>query len=578
LKNNLKNINHLKEHFKQLDGKGYKSYKEIKGAYQADFYELHIDHVQGDPYAVPSKVSIRVSLKTANFPSETYSLKIRKIALCDFVNRIFYKESMKYSRNSFSADKSGLISIYKPEQQILERSAIVMNEEYIEARILMGLPARGRRIDGKLAIDMFFNSLPKIVEQSMLYASLDKSALKSSLDVNQDADFLRSELGEHNLIAFIANCSHLPRESGISDKPMQGSEVIEFKSPGSMEVSFDLPNYGVISGMGIKKGVTLIVGGGYHGKSTLLKALEKGVYNHVTGDGREYVVTDFDAVKIRAEDGRCVNKTTISPFIKNIPYGKSTDAFSTENASGSTSQAANIIEAIEVGARVLLIDEDTSATNFMIRDHRMQELVAKIDEPITPFVDKAKQLFDEKGISTILVMGGSGDYFDIADDVVKMHDYLPENVTSEAKDIAQKIVTQRIVEGGESFGKINQREVLLNKFNSRKGKNPNYAASKGINKILIGNSEINLNYIEQLVEVGQVTAIADAIVYLKNNSEESITIYKLTERLVEKIKHEGLDFINQYQKSGDYAVFRKYEIAAAINRIRGLDIVIKNKI
>ena len=101
--------------------------------------------------------------------------------------------------------------------------------------------------------------------------------------------------------------------------------------------------------MGIRKGITLIVGGGYHGKSTLLKALEAGVYNHIAGDGREFVITDDTAFKLRAEDGRSITGVDISPFIKNLPNKKDTVHFSTEDASGSTSQAANLMEALESG-------------------------------------------------------------------------------------------------------------------------------------------------------------------------------------------------------------------------------------
>ena len=171
---------------------------------------------------------------------------------------------------------------------------------------------------------------------------------------------------------------------------------IHFVSPSSMEVTLNLPNHGPLKGMGIPKGITLIVGGGYHGKSTLLEALELGVYNHIAGDGREYVITESDAVKIRAEDGRSIKSADISLFINDLPNGKDTCCFYTEDASGSTSQAANVMEAIETGSRLLLIDEDTSATNFMIRDELMQRVVKRSQEPITPFIERVQWLAQEK--------------------------------------------------------------------------------------------------------------------------------------------------------------------------------------
>ncbi len=239
------------------------------------------------------------------------------------------------------------------------------------------------------------------------------------------------------LVAFIANGAILPRESGVSEKPLtQGA--LPFLAPPSLEIEVELPNQGKIKGLGIKKGITLITGGGFHGKSTLLKALERGIYNHIPGDGREGVVTLESAVKIRAEDGRFIASTDISPFISNLPFNLDTQKFSTPNASGSTSQAANIIEALESKSKLLLLDEDTCATNFMIRDKRMQTLIHKEDEPITPFIDRVKELYTSFGVSTILVLGGCGDYLEVADTVIMMKNYKPLDVTLPAKKIIKR--------------------------------------------------------------------------------------------------------------------------------------------
>ena len=225
-------------------------------------------------------------------------------------------------------------------------------------------------------------------------------------------------------------------ESGISDRPMKNSVL--FQSPESMEVEMELPHKGTVKGMGIRKGITLIVGGGYHGKSTLLKALELGVYDHIAGDGREYVITVPDAMKIRAEDGRCVKNDDISMFVNNLPNGKETRSFYTEDASGSTSQAANVIEAMESGTSLLLIDEDTCATNFMVRDELMQRVVHRDKEPITPFIERARYLYEKKGISCIVVAGSSGAYFGISDWIVQMDNYVPMEITDLAKAEAEK--------------------------------------------------------------------------------------------------------------------------------------------
>jgi predicted ABC-class ATPase len=323
--------------------------------------------------------------------------------------------------------------------------------------------------------------------------------------------------------------------------------------------------------MGIKKGITLIVGGGYHGKSTLMNALERGIYNHVPGDGREFVVTGRGAVKIRAEDGRRIEKTCISPFISNLPFNRDTDSFSTEDASGSTSQSANIIEAIEAGADILMIDEDTSATNFMIRDHRMQELVAKEREPITPFIDKVEQLRSDHGISTVLVIGGSGDYFDVAHTVICMVEYLPEEVTGEASRIAEKYKAERSREGGSGFGTLIRRVPRAESLDPSRGKKEVKIDARGTHSIQFGREDIDLSGIEQIVNMSQTRAIGDALHYSRKYMDGVNTLGEVAAKVEADIDREGLDILGPWP-AGNYAGFRKLELAAAINRLRTLKV------
>jgi predicted ABC-class ATPase len=338
-----------------------------------------------------------------------------------------------------------------------------------------------------------------------------------------------------------------------------------------------LPNRGKISGMGIPEGVTLIVGGGYHGKSTLLNALSLGVYNHIPGDGRELVVSHPKVVKIRAEDGRRIEKVNISPFISNLPFGRDTDAFSTEDASGSTSQAANIIESVEIGGQVLLIDEDTSATNFMIRDHRMQELVAKKKEPITPFIDKVRQLHRELGLSTILVIGGSGDYFDVADLVICMEEYLPRDATEQARGIAARYRAERRAEGGKSFGRISDRRPLGGSLDPRRGGKSVKIGARGMQAIQFGLQNIDLSAVEQLVDVSQTRAIGDAVYFASRYMDGNRTLKEIVHLVMAEVNRKGLDVLSPFSSVGspafgDYAWFREIELAAALNRLRTLEV------
>jgi predicted ABC-class ATPase len=378
---------------------------------------------------------------------------------------------------------------------------------------------------------------------------------------------LRAGLSARGLVAFIANGSVLPRRSGIDERPLASGAVVKFKSPPSLEVKFCLPNAGEITGMGIPAGVTLIVGGGYHGKSTVLNAVERGIYNHIPSDGREFAVTVPNAVKIRAEDGRRVERVNISPFISNLPFGKDTTRFSTENASGSTSQAANIMEFLEAGTALLLTDEDTAATNFMIRDHRMQELISKDKEPITPFVDKIRQAHRDIGVSSILVIGGSGDYFDVADRVIAMDCFVARDVTDKARVIAEKYGTEREREGGEHFGRFTPRVPMRESLDASKGKREVKISGRGTKTILFGRYTIDLSAVETIVHPSQVNAIGQAIYYARTRyMDGNRTLPEILDLVMKDIEHSGLDVIDP-RRMGDYALFRRLELAAALNRL-----------
>jgi predicted ABC-class ATPase len=567
----MRNAADLRSTLRRIEGKGYKAYKDIEGDYDWGEFTLFIDHAQGDPFASPSLLRVRIPQRIALFPKDAYSSKSREIALRDFLTRRFLYASKKFCRGNRGTGNSGVILIDRPGQEILERTSVLVTESYIEARFVMGLPAHGRIVAARHAQAMFFDELPRIVSASLFFRNLDGGMLREHIETAEDADFLRNQLDSLGLVAFVSDGAILPRASGIDPRPLAKGHAVLFESPQSLRVQVELPNRGTITGMGIPKGVTLIVGGGYHGKSTLLRALELGVYNHIPGDGRDFVVINPYAVKIRAEDGRRIEGVDISPFIANLPLGQDTRAFSTEDASGSTSQAANIIEAIEVGARVLLVDEDTSATNFMIRDHRMQELVSKDKEPITPFIDKVCQLYQEAEISTLLVMGGSGDYFDVADRVVCMVEYKPYDVTEQARVIAEKSRTERRLEGGKHFGVVSERIPLVHSFDPSRGKRDVKISLKGLQTIVFGTHTIDLGAVEQLVDASQTRAIGDAIYYATKFMDGRRTLKDIIDAVLKDIAERGLNVLST-MPVGDYAKFRSLEFAAAINRLRTLSV------
>jgi len=561
----------LRRTLQRIDGRGYKAYKDIEGQYDFGPYRLAIDHTQGDPFAAPSRVRVLVPLRETGFAPDLWSRKPREVAFRDYLARAFHQAIRRHVKGRRGSGKSGLVEIDRGGQEILERTSVLIRDGWLEVRFVVGLPAAGRTVLGREAQAIFFEEIPRVVGRALFPRSLDERALRRHVEVAEDQEALRDMLRELKLVAFVAEGAVLPRRSGVDDRPLtQG--VVPVEVPFELEVTVELPNRGPVRGMGIPEGVTLIVGGGFHGKSTLLKALERGVYNHIPGDGREYVVTDHGAVKIRAEDGRYIEQVDISPFIAGLPFGKDTCSFSTENASGSTSQAANIMEALEVGARVLLIDEDTSATNFMIRDERMQALVAKEKEPITPFVDKVRKLYTDLGVSTVLVMGGSGDYFEVASTVIMMDNYRPRCVTERAKEIARRYTSRRRDEGGETFGRVTPRAPLPESFDPSRGRREVKIEAKGLHHILYGTTSIDLSALEQLVDQSQTRALGAMIHrYATRYADGNRTLREGLELLMKEVEEGGLDCLLPH-KVGNLAMPRVFELAGAINRMRTLKV------
>jgi predicted ABC-class ATPase len=570
----MKQLDELKRILRKIDGKGYKAYKDIEGGYYNKKWFLFIDHVQGDPFAPASKIRIRVPLEKTRFPTELFNNKIRKIAFEDFVSRRASRIISSIKRVK-GTGKSGLIHIDTGLQEVIERTSCKVTDQWIELRLYVGLPAQGRKILAQEAERMFFEQIPKIKEEALTWDRYNKDDTYAFIACIENQEYIRDRLKEKGIVAFVADGSILPRKSGNTQLPMEKRKAVPFRSPDSLKIVFKLlhPVNGKkeLSGMGIPEGVTLIVGGGYHGKSTLIQAIERGVYPHIPGDGREYVITISSAVKIRAEDGRRVENVDISAFINNLPGGISTNPFSTENASGSTSQATNIVEAIEMGAELLLLDEDTSATNFMIRDVRMQALVSKEHEPITPFIDRVQELYKKLNISTILVMGGCGDYFDVADTVIMMQDYLPYDVTNEAKEVALRYRNYRIKEV-EDFTNWNRSRIPIKESFKAYKKGKIKIEAKDIDKILYGNETVDLRGIEQIVELNQTRAIGMAIYLASRFMNNKSTLREVLKKVDDYIDKEGLDVLDPFYKKekhpGSFTRPRIFEIAAAINRLR----------
>ncbi len=564
----MRTASELREQLKRIDHRSYPAYKELRGQYDFGDYILSIDHVQGDPFAAPSRLSVLVSGSRAGFPAELFDTMPKRITLQDQLTRAFGRAIQKGSFQAKGSGKSGLLSVSRCGQQVLERTALrIAGDGAITLRFEAGFPASGRTIQAGELGKMLFTILPEGVRSSLFYERADREKLKRAVRLCENQQFIREKLEELSLCAFVADGSILPRESGVSERPMKGA--VPFQSPETLRITLALPDGSKISGMGIPKGITLFVGGGYHGKSTILQALQNGVYNHIEGDGREYVITDDTAFKLRAEDGRSISGVDISPFIKNLPNGKDTVHFSTEDASGSTSQAANLMEAAESGSRLLLIDEDTSATNFMIRDQLMSQVITPFEEPITPFISRVRSLYTDLGISTVIVAGSSGSYFHVADRVIQMKEYVPYDITRKAKQAA------------EAFPSMTGEKEPFPSFTKRRVPKPDPAIQKedrvklkamGTSELMLCRECVELRYLEQLKDQEQTLALAYLLRYVEKKLFDGKKSLEEIGMLLEKqLREQGMEsMFERGETIASLARPRKQEIMACINRYRRL--------
>jgi predicted ABC-class ATPase len=572
----------------RIDGRGYKAYRDIEGGWRFPDFDLYVDRVQADPFAAPSKLRVRAPRNVFELPFSVLSNPVRRIAAADFLGRAFRRAIRDFAPRRVGTGKGGLVTIDAGGQEVLDRTAVLLCDDFVEARIEVGLPAAGRRALGREAADLLCESLPEILERAWLDDGDDfERDLLHFVDCIENQEVVRNALASRGLIAFVGEGAILPRESGASERPMRPAEALPFEAPEAFRVEFDVPHPDagmpghVWRGMGIPQGIVLLVGGGYHGKSTLLRALERGVVPHIPGDGRECVVSDPALVKIRAEDGRSVSGVDIHGFIDRLPprpgeeRPRDTRQFSTADASGSTSQAANIVEALEIGARGLLLDEDTSATNFMVRDARMQALVHPRDEPITPFLERVRELHDRLGVSSVIVMGGSGDYFRVADAVIELRAYQPRDVTERARTIAASAPEEASAPDRSPFEAPAPRIPLARGFDARRGRREFKWSSRGVEEIVYGTTEIDLRGVDQLFDPSQTRAIAAAIhLAAERFMDGDAPLARVLDDLEAFFDEEGLDALDPYHREGRHpgalARPRRFEIAAAINRMRSL--------
>ena len=594
-------LNELTSHLHAIDGRSYAAYKAIVGRYRSPLgWVLYIDRIQPDPYAPPTAIRVVLplaltgadarltgftprltganeTLTEANEPltgtnSHLTTSPTRAVALRDYLARTL-RELLK----------GQAISIAPAGQEILERSSVNLHETwqddfstpafnapgpYLELRLRWSLPAFGREIAGRQAARNLNLDLARAVAGLDLRESELGAEAWKHCQVAEDHAALQEILVERGWVAFLADGANLARRSGVSQLPLEGG--VPLTAPETLAQTVQLPHAGVVRGTAIPAGVTVIAGGGYHGKSTLLNAIARGIYPHIPGDGRELVATVPEAMAVRAADGRAVTGVDLRPFISHLP-GRDADPaqFTTANASGSTSQAASIMESLELWGQpaqaALLLDEDTCATNLLIRDQRMRALVSSEREPITPLVDRIRALHRERGISTLIVMGGSGDYLDVADQVLIMDSYRLVDATAQARQVCAS--QPRVDTSLPDFPLPAQR---LPQSPEAKRRGPSRTRALGTQRLVLDRHEVDVADVSGLVDEGQALAVAWALrALLERHFDGRTSLSQALAQVAKRLDDVGLDALGEAHPA--FLVRpRLVDVGAAVNRLRSL--------
>mgnify|MGYP000194894671 CR=1 FL=1 len=589
-------LNELTSHLHAIDGRSYAAYKAIVGRYRSPLgWVLYIDRIQPDPYAPPTAIRVVLplaltgadtrptgadeSLTGANEPLTGTNARLtatptRAVALRDYLARTL-RELLK----------GQAISIAPAGQEILERSSVNLHETwqddfstpafnapgpYLELRLRWSLPAFGREIAGRQAARNLNLDLARAVAGLDLRESELGAEAWKHCQVAEDHAALQEILVERGWVAFLADGANLARRSGVSQLPLEGG--VPLTAPETLAQTVQLPHAGVVRGTAIPAGVTVIAGGGYHGKSTLLNAIARGIYPHIPGDGRELVATVPEAMAVRAADGRAVTGVDLRPFISHLP-GRDADPaqFTTANASGSTSQAASIMESLELWGQpaqaALLLDEDTCATNLLIRDQRMRALVSSEREPITPLVDRIRALHRERGISTLIVMGGSGDYLDVADQVLIMDSYRLVDATAQARQVCAS--QPRVDTSLPDFPLPAQR---LPQRPEAKRRGPSRTRALGTQRLVLDRHEVDVADVSGLVDEGQALAVAWALrALLERHFDGRTSLSQALAQVAKRLDDVGLDALGEAHPA--FLVRpRLVDVGAAVNRLRSLQV------
>lgn len=517
---------------KSIDGKGYKAYKEISGKYKIKDLELEILNVQGDPFASPTLFELTISLRRLLDNIELFNNKVRQVAFEDYLLReLFEKIKLENLENE--------IIIQKPSMEVLRRTAINIKGEFLHIKYYMNLPAKGRNVLGHSALKKINDYALKI---EGFLVGFDMKKARKHVILQENIEDLREQITKDKIKVFIGNGSILKKDYILN-------------SPKTLEKEFILKNGEKIKGLCIKEGITVITGYDFQGKSTLLQAISRGIYNHIEGSGLEYLLTNREAVNIFAEKNRVIHGLDMSSFIKEENRARHYDE---SCASSLISQTANLLEAIEVGTPLLLIDEDTSVVNFLYRDKNLKNYLEGIEYSV-PFIEKMKKIYANYNISSIIVTSSIESFVNCANTVILMKNY-------ELIDISNNIVKKEYSNTKDNDFSITRRKVNVEKtLEDFQGKKYKFKTC-GTNFISFGKEEIQINSNNYIIDNGQLNFIGEVIKKIFSREElHEKTLREILETYERRFENEGIEEVLD-TKNGMLTFARKYEIALVINR------------
>jgi hypothetical protein len=559
----------LLERVPKLRGCLYKKYQSLEGKWCDKHFHLTLADAPASAEGPAATFKMWAPHARNGFPPALFQNRNTRIALGDFLLRRFEKLVKKISHPSGPGNGGRFYSdLCGPE--MLERSSFVIDAQGIELRFRYGLPAHGNRVD----VDSFLKALelgfPKIVSEILTWKIADEQEIWDHIHHFEDQEILREHVCRAGFVAFVPQGAILPRAEQGSTEPL--ADAIPFQYPPHLEKIFTLPHRGSIRGLAIPCGVTMITGAGFHGKSTLLHAIEMGIYNHIPKDGRAFVVTDPSVFKIHVEEGRFAEGIDLSSYIRNLPLKKSSEFFSSKQCSGSTSQAASVIESLRMGCRCLLFDDDTSATNFLFCDAQMKALIGTKDRTIFPFLESAQDLFKKKRVSSILVAGSSSAYFPAADLILNLSSYRVEDKTEDAKTLTEN--NNVLSESFDTKPLQGPRLLEQGTFRIRKRKNPFKTRVLASGKIEVGSFVLDFSNNVHLVDITQTRFFHKLLLeFEKIVFQKSISIEKAIQELFTPLQKEGIESFCIGE--GGMSQIRALDFAHALNRFRLLKVRLK---